>query len=149
MFVFFNLTFFPMHTMGLAGMMRRIADPTQYEHLRNLQPLQKFISHHRRSGWVRRSWCSGTTSSGACTTAKRPSDNPWRANTLEWTLPSPVTLHGNFPETPRVYHGPYEYSIPGMEDDFLPQNDAHARGPADGRRGDPGALGAFPMGSAR
>ena len=48
-------------------------------------------------------------------------NNPWRANTLEWTLPSPVTLHGNFPETPHVYHGPYEYSIPGMEDDFLPQ----------------------------
>ena len=44
MFIFFNLTFFPMHTMGLAGMMRRISDPTQYEHLRNLQPLQKFIS---------------------------------------------------------------------------------------------------------
>ena len=39
-------------------------------------------------------------------------DNPWRANTLEWTLPSPVTLHGNFPETPHVYHGPYEYSDP-------------------------------------
>ena len=44
MFVFFNLTFFPMHTMGLAGMMRRIADPTQYAHLRELQPLQQFIS---------------------------------------------------------------------------------------------------------
>ena len=44
MLIFFNLTFFPMHTMGLAGMMRRIADPTQYQHLRNLQPLQKFIS---------------------------------------------------------------------------------------------------------
>ena len=33
-----------------------------------------------------------------------------------------MTLHGNFLDTPRVYHGPYEYSIPGMEDDYLPQN---------------------------
>ena len=32
-----------------------------------------------------------------------------------------MTLHGNFEETPHVYHGPYEYSIPGLEDDFLPQ----------------------------
>ncbi len=56
-------------------------------------------------------------------------------DTLEWTLPSPVTLHGNFPETPRVYHGPYEYSIPGMEEDFLPQTVPHARGrPSHGAR---------------
>ena len=49
-------------------------------------------------------------------------NNPWRSTTLEWTLPSPVTLHGNFPVTPTVYNGPYEYSVPGMEEDYLPQN---------------------------
>jgi cytochrome c oxidase subunit I len=47
--------------------------------------------------------------------------NPWRSTTLEWTLPSPPG-HGNFETTPTVYHGPYEYSVPGMEEDFLPQN---------------------------
>ena len=121
MFIFFNLTFFPMHTMGLAGMMRRIADPTQYEHLRNLQPLQKFISVSAFGlgasflvFWYNFFW--------SLKYGEKASNNPWRANTLEWTLPSPVTLHGNFPVTPRVYHGPYEYSIPGMEDDYLPQN---------------------------
>ena len=121
MFIFFNLTFFPMHTMGLAGMMRRIADPTQYEHLRNLQPLQKFISVSAFGlgasflvFWYNFFW--------SMKYGEKAPNNPWRAATLEWTLPSPVTLHGNFPVTPRVYHGPYEYSIPGMEDDYLPQN---------------------------
>jgi len=49
--------------------------------------------------------------------------NPWKANTLEWTTPSPPG-HGNWPanDMPRVYRGPYEYSVPGREDDYWPQN---------------------------
>jgi len=47
--------------------------------------------------------------------------NPWRANTLEWTAASPPP-HGNFVEMPAVYRGPYEYSAPGRDDDFWPQN---------------------------
>ncbi len=120
MFIFFNLTFFPMHTMGLAGMMRRIADPTQYQHLRNLQPLQKFISISAfglgASFFV--FWWNFFYSMFRGELAP---DNPWEANTLEWTLPSPVTLHGNFVTVPRVYHGPYEYSVPGMEQDYIMQ----------------------------
>jgi len=49
--------------------------------------------------------------------------NPWQANTLEWTTPSPPP-HGNFgPKLPEVYRGPYEYSTPGMERDYWPQNE--------------------------
>jgi cytochrome c oxidase subunit 1 len=47
--------------------------------------------------------------------------NPWKANTLEWQVPSPPP-HGNFAEMPTVYRGPYEYSVPGREDDYWPQN---------------------------
>ncbi|MEQ1569424.1 MAG: cbb3-type cytochrome c oxidase subunit I, partial [Myxococcota bacterium] len=49
--------------------------------------------------------------------------NPWKANTLEWTTPSPPG-HGNWPpdEMPVVYRGPYEYSVPGREEDYWPQN---------------------------
>src|ERR671939_1190052 len=43
-FVFYNLVFFPMHQLGLHGHMRRIYDPTNYEYLRPLQPLNTFIS---------------------------------------------------------------------------------------------------------
>ena len=46
--------------------------------------------------------------------------NPWHSNTLEWTAPSPPP-HGNFETTPIVRRGPYEYSVPGMEEDYLPQ----------------------------
>jgi cytochrome c oxidase subunit 1 len=53
--------------------------------------------------------------------------NPWHANSLEWTAPSPPP-HGNFEEIPTVYRGPYEYSHPEAEEDYLPQ--AEAKGPA-------------------
>jgi cytochrome c oxidase subunit 1 len=48
--------------------------------------------------------------------------NPWRANTLEWQCPSPPP-HGNFGhDMPKVYRGPYEYSVPGRDEDYWPQN---------------------------
>ena len=48
--------------------------------------------------------------------------NPWKSNTLEWT--SPVEpMHGNWHgELPTVYRWPYDYSKPGADDDFIPQN---------------------------
>jgi len=46
--------------------------------------------------------------------------NPWHANTLEWAAPSPPP-HYNFERIPTVYHPAYEYSVPGVEADFLPQ----------------------------
>src|SRR5947209_7219405 len=42
-FVFYNLTFFPMHILGNAGHMRRIYDPTQYDFLKPYQPMNEFI----------------------------------------------------------------------------------------------------------
>jgi cytochrome c oxidase subunit 1 len=49
--------------------------------------------------------------------------NPWKSNTLEWVAPSPPP-HGNFGgELPNVYRGPYEYSTPGRELDYWPQNE--------------------------
>ena len=46
--------------------------------------------------------------------------NPWKANSLEWAAPSPPP-HYNFEIIPTVYHPAYEYSVPGMPDDYLPQ----------------------------
>lgn len=49
--------------------------------------------------------------------------NLWEATTLEWSAaPSPPLGHGNFPTVPTVHRGPYEYSVPGHERDFTPQN---------------------------
>ena len=48
--------------------------------------------------------------------------NPWRSNTLEWTTPV-EHIHGNWPgELPTVHRWPYDYSKPGAEEDFIPQN---------------------------
>lgn len=49
-------------------------------------------------------------------------NNPWKANSLEWAAASPPP-HGNFPVMPEVYRGPYEYSTPGRELDYWPQNE--------------------------
>jgi cytochrome c oxidase subunit 1 len=51
---------------------------------------------------------------------KVESDNPWDATTLEWATPTPPG-HGNFLKDPVTYRGPYEYSRPGDDSDFLPQ----------------------------
>jgi cytochrome c oxidase subunit 1 len=59
---------------------------------------------------------------------ERAERNPWQANTLEWAAPSPPP-HGNWGEAlPVVYGGPYEYSPPGISEDYLPQT--HPRSPA-------------------
>jgi len=51
---------------------------------------------------------------------KIENDNPWDATTLEWATPTPPG-HGNFTFDPAVYRGPYEYSRPDHEKDFVPQ----------------------------
>ena len=119
-FIFYNLVFFPMHNLGLQGHMRRIYDPTQYEFLKPVQPLNEMISISAFLLFAVQlifavnfivSWFKG---------AKAP-ENPWDDNGLEWTVPSPPP-HGNFAAVPRVYRRPYEYSSPFVPEDFLPQN---------------------------
>ncbi len=46
--------------------------------------------------------------------------NPWHANSLEWSAPSPPG-HGNFDFQPVVYRGPYEYGSPEVDTDYYPQ----------------------------
>ncbi|MCC7121599.1 MAG: cbb3-type cytochrome c oxidase subunit I [Gammaproteobacteria bacterium] len=54
----------------------------------------------------------------------RPSGgNPWRATTLEWQTPETPPTHGNFGRNlPVVYRWPYDYSVPGVAVDYIPQN---------------------------
>ena len=119
--IFFNLTFFPMHNLGLGGMMRRIADPTVYEHLRQLQPLNQLCTIGAIGlGFTTFVFLWNVVMS--LRNGKKAPNNPWHANTLEWTVPSPPG-HGNFDKTPVVYHGPYEYSVPGIDKDYLPQTE--------------------------
>jgi cytochrome c oxidase subunit 1 len=126
-FVFYNLVFFPMHQLGLQGHMRRLYDPNQYEYLKHLQPLNTFISISAFLLFATQliflvnfimSWFRG----------ERAGNNPWHDNGLEWTVPSPPP-HGNFATVPHVYRGPYEYSSPLVDEDYLPQDRVVTRVP--------------------
>ena len=113
-------TFFPMHFLGIAGMMRRIYSPQVYEFLRGLAPVNAFVSVAAFAlGLAQLIFIYNLFLSlfrGAH--AER---NPWQATTLEWEAPSPPP-HRNFGEAlPEVHRWPYDYSRPDSADDFLPQ----------------------------
>jgi len=119
-FLFFNAVFFPMFFLGAGGMMRRIANPMQYDFLQPLQPLNVFVTISALFLFagqipfvVNFFW--------SLLAGRKAEQNPWKANTLEWSAPSPPP-HGNFETVPVVYHGPYEYSLPGIAEDWLPQD---------------------------
>ena len=49
--------------------------------------------------------------------------NPWKATTLEWQTPDFPPGHGNFgKELPVVHRWAYEYSVPGVAQDYVPQD---------------------------
>jgi cytochrome c oxidase subunit 1 len=48
--------------------------------------------------------------------------NPWRATTLEWSVPSPPPTDDFGPSDPVVYRGAYEFSLPDVAEDFVPQH---------------------------
>jgi cytochrome c oxidase subunit 1 len=55
--------------------------------------------------------------------------NPWGATTLECQTAETPPIHGNWgPELPGVYRWAYDYSVPGAEKDFIPQNQPPAPG---------------------
>ena len=119
-YIFFNLTFFPMHFLGVGGHMRRIYNPMQYEFLERFEDMNVFITIS--------AFCLAVSQIpfivnfvGSLFVGEKASDNPWEANTLEWSAPSPPP-HGNFVTTPQVYRGPYEYSSPEVQEDWLPQD---------------------------
>jgi len=115
------LIFFPMHFVGLAGGIRRYAQFTAFGYLSRLQPLQVFMT-----------WVALVTAAAqflflwnffwSLRHGEKAARNPWRATTLEWTTVSPPP-HDNFAgEYPRVYRGPYEFSVPGAPEDFVLQS---------------------------
>ncbi len=121
-FTFYNLAFWPMHNLGVQGHMRRIYDPNQYDYLQPLQPMNTFIS------WavfalIATQALFAINYIWSLFRGAEADANPWKANTLEWTAAPARPPHGNFPGgTPTVYRGPYEYSSPEAEHDYLPQN---------------------------
>ncbi len=119
--VTFNATFFPMHFLGLGGMVRRIANPMQYEMLQPLQPINVFITMSA-IGLMLAQLPFLINLVWSLAAGRQAEANPWEAATLDWSAPSPPP-HGNWGETiPAVYRGPYEYSPPEVAEDWLPQD---------------------------
>lgn len=121
-FIGFNFTFFPMHLLGVAGFPRRYADPYHFEYLHHLLDLNRFMTGAALlMGFAQ--FILLANFFGSMFLGKKCGRNPWNANGLEWTAPSPPG-HGNFDIPPVCYHGPYEYSSPLCTDkDYLPQTE--------------------------
>src|SRR5262245_56069008 len=114
--------FFPMHILGIGGQMRRIYDPTQYSFLVPQQPVNVFISYAAFITFAAQFIFLINFLGSIFAGRKVTENNPWQANTLEWTVPSP-TGHGNRAgELPTVYRWPFDYSVPGAKEDFIPQD---------------------------
>jgi len=113
--------FMPMHFLGMAGNPRRYSEMTAGPYLLALRPVHVFISIAAfiTIGAQLIFLYNFIWSLIAGKEAKE--ENPWHATTLEWSVPSPPP-HDNFGGLePVVYHGPYEFSVPGAADDYIPQ----------------------------
>jgi len=119
-FVAFNGIFIPLFLVGLGGSPRRIYELSSYEMLKPLQPLHvvatiaAIVLLLAQIPFLVNFFYSLARGEVA-------EKNPWHANTLEWTLDSPPH-HPNFPQPPRVFRDPYEYSVPGAVHDWIPQD---------------------------
>ena len=123
--------FFPMHFLGMAGLPRRYYSNTAFPMFDNLADINVLITYFAIIGGIAQLififnffysiW-----------RGPKASQNPWKANSLEWTTPV-EHLHGNWPgEIPVVHRWAYDYSKPGAEEDIIPQNVPLAEGEESG-----------------
>ena len=98
MLIGFNLTFFPMHIVGLQGMPRRVytySDELNFTLLNRLETVGSLILGLAFLVFIwniLKTWKSDQ---------KAPAD-PWNGATLEWAIPSPPQEF-NFPTLPQVH----------------------------------------------
>ena len=103
MFIFFNLTFFPLFIVGLLDQPRRV-----FEYATRLTTLNDFVSVS--------AFCLGASFLifivnfvwSIWIDPKPASANPWESRGLEWQTPTPVPPY-NFERIPVVYADPYHY----------------------------------------
>jgi cytochrome c oxidase subunit 1 len=122
-FLFFNGTFLLMHIIGMHGHPRRIADPSVYQFLQGagITGMNQFMTYSAFALGLTQIIFAFNFLYSLVAGPKAPA-NPWHSNTLEWAAPSPPP-HYNFEVIPTVYHAAYEYSIPGVPTDYLPQTE--------------------------
>ena len=126
-FVGLYCLYYPMHYLGILGVPRR--------YFSNVGPngLPDFIPDSAQfvNIWINIAAICVASSQlvflynlfASATRGKPAGGNPWGATTLEWQTQNTPPTHGNFgKELPSVYRWAYDYSVPGAEEDFIPQN---------------------------
>jgi len=114
-------TFFPMHYLGLAGLPRRYYSNSAFPMFDGLQDINEIVTICALVGAAAQ-FLFLFNFFYSIFRGEVAVQNPWKSNTLEWTTPV-ARIHGNWPgEIPSVYRWPYDYSKPGADADFIPQN---------------------------
>lgn len=122
-FLAYYAVFFPMHYLGVSGMMRRIYDPNAYEYLQPLQPVNLFITLAAFVLFLGQILFMYNYFASMKRGAEA-NENPWESVGLEWSTPVRPG-HGNWEgDIPEAHRWPYDYSKPGAKRDFIPQWEA-------------------------
>lgn len=112
--------FFPMHFLGLAGVPRRYYANTEFPMFDQMYDINELITIFAMIAGVAQLFFIFNVFYSIFKGPRAP-QNPWESTTLEWTTPV-KHLHGNWPgEIPEVHRWAYDYSKPGIEEDFVPQ----------------------------
>jgi cytochrome c oxidase subunit I len=115
------LIFWPMHYEGLAGMPRRYLDKKGWVSFNQFADLDKMITIVSIIVFAVQLMFVFNFFYSIFKGRKVTTQNPWGANTLEWTTPIRPG-HGNWVgEIPEVHRWPYDYSKDGRE--FIPQTE--------------------------
>ena len=117
------LIYFPMHYLGFLGVPRRYFEMGDTDFIpSSAETLNAFITVAALVvGFAQLVFLFNIVWSAF--RGKSAGRNPWRATTLEWQTPDLPPGHGNWgPTLPVVYRWAYDYSVPGADKDFLPQN---------------------------
>ena len=131
------LIYFPMHYLGFLGVPRRYFEMGETDFIpQSAQTLNEFITVVALIvGFAQLVFLFNLVWSAY--KGRVSGRNPWRATTLEWQTPDFPPRHGNWgPTQPVVYRWAYDYSVPGADQDFLPQNLAPDQVTADNRHKD-------------
>ncbi len=110
--------FFPMHFLGLAGVPRRYYTNSQFPLFDNLLDINVLITYCAIAAAFGQLLFLFNFIYSALRGPKAP-QNPWNANSLEWTTPV-EHLHGNWPgEIPEVHRWAYDYSKVDENGDYI------------------------------
>jgi cytochrome c oxidase subunit 1 len=114
------MIYFPMHYQGLQGVPRRYfemynSSQASSSGLNEFITIVTIVVALAQLIFFYNVICSARA-------GKKAKKNPWDANSLEWQTPAMPPKHGNWNELPVVYRWPYDFSVPGADKDYIPQN---------------------------